>query len=437
MYQLVRAVGKPISKGSHWSDVEISDVPMVDLYRQYQKIYAVLKDPFMVTPEALDLADIRKENISNSDTFGQFLVKNANNALPTSERLPTVRTRYVHYADGHRAGYKIKPVAQNASPDAEFPSSDKRWLHLSHSGIDFEDFKKYALVTINGYFHFADVSSAGAWIVDGMTTCRNSKDNQIGIYSFKNIGGIRCLPIKRSMISPLTTKERGEYNKHGTHYDGRTYIDSSYGTGEGSAKHRLLIDTKLNLKNKTVGIVIGGYLHLIDEDVIRRYNDTTVILNLMNVPVVERYLESRNDLDYSSMPFDRNPELPSVVNVVDFLQDENLFAYLTLSQSFLVIIDNPDIYTKVVPADIRVGKGNGIAYSKPNIPLMSGCGKMCEYWPVHETGHWSIAYTNYGRYNRVFRSTTLPGMQNVNDGRVPMNEVQRQKANWFYIATDI
>lgn len=410
MYQLIRAVGKPIHNDGRWADLDISNMVLSELFRDYSKVFAIVQDEFMSSPGSLDLATLRDKWLTSKLTFGEFLVQNGNKTLTVSDHLPVIKTRYVRYEDGFRAGYQIKPIAPGAAPDADYPNADKTNLYLTHPKVDFNVFNKRALVSINGYFHYTDGDGAGATVKDGMRTCRQSRENGIGIYSFYNVSSLNCYPIKPEMIKP-------------------TVADNPY-------RYGVVIDTGLDLANKAVFMSLGGYLIAFEPQVLKRINDQMLFLSLQNVPIVERYHESRKTIDYSLLPFERNAGSESLVNVDDFLSDENLLAYLTMSQSFLIVLDNPDVYVDQERFHVLPGKGRGVAYTKPILPLRVGAGRMAEYWKVFEDGQWSITMPSSERDTRAYNVTGRDYMGNVNEARLTQIPVRRA-AVWLKIATDL
>ena len=64
--------------------------------------------------------------------------------------------------------------------------------------------------------------------------------------------------------------------------------------------------------------------------------------------------------------------------------------YLTLSQSFIVVVDIP--YLTIETIALRSGGIPGMftSYQEPKYPLRLDHGRMSEYWKVSETTRWSV-----------------------------------------------
>ena len=150
MYTLIKAFGKPQGTSKRWVEIELGNMAVNMAYKTFEKIYAILSNPFLTEEVSLDLDLIRESIGGLTMTFDQFLVSNGNNALPTSDVIPEIKTKYIQYSDAFRAGYKIIPTNPDIHPDVQISNTEKNWLFLSHKSVDFELFCKRAMVSING-----------------------------------------------------------------------------------------------------------------------------------------------------------------------------------------------------------------------------------------------------------------------------------------------
>lgn len=411
MYQLVSAVGKRHDGDGRWVDADIGDVSMLDLYGQYTRLIAVLSNPFLPDPVSLDFEAIRLQAAGLTKTFKQYLIDNADNTLPTSSRLPEIKTRYALYCDAFCAGYSVEPVHPYAAPDASLPMGDKTWLFLDKEGVDFEEFRRHCMVTVNGYYHFLDGSAQGAWVVDGMKSKLLSGDATIGITSFLNIGELEYIPIRPDMV---------------------------YKQDEDQLfRHRVAIKIDEDIGNRTVMLVLGGYLHVMDAKTFRRVGDKQILIDMENLPFIQRYHESMQHIDYSSLPFSRSPLNESALAVAEFMSDENIMAYLTLSQSFIVLLDNPDIF--VARQKLRSTKTVGLLISSmlPKYPIVHGLGKACDYWAREENGLWSINYIPVPTCQRAYDTTVMASELAVDAGNVVPPESKDSPGYFLKIGTDV
>lgn len=410
MYTLVSAVGKSFASDGRWEEIEIGTLPFTEIYSTYLKVIAVLSNPFLPTDVSLNLGDIRLANGGSSKTFNQFLIDNGANALPTSERLPTLATKFARYADAFHAGYKVQPTHPTASPDADLPPADKPWLYLSRPDTDFTLFGKSCMVSVNGFFHRVETDPTGAWVVDGMKSRMVSGENQIGLVSFRELGTITHIPITENMV---------------------------FKQNDTLLRHRAYLDVGQDISNKTVMLVIGGYLHLFDPKSFFRVGEQTLCINFQNMPLFERFHESQNFIDLSSLPMERNEENPTMLTVDDFLSDENLTAYLTLSQSFIVLLDNQEIFVDKEYVKNTKNPNMLISYTPPIFPLVNGIGKVAEYWYVPEVGQYSLRVKDNMWHQRLYNTRNPFQALNIADNRVPEDPVRHSRAFFLKIGTDI
>jgi hypothetical protein len=411
MYTLLSAIGEPRDGESRWRSIDIGSMQLPDIYANYENVFAILGNTFFSYEVSLDLAAIRDQYGSLSKTFNQFLADLGNLALPTSTELPQLNTRYAKYADGFHAGYKIQPTHPTYAPDAQLPPSERTWLHLTRPGTDYALFGRSCLVSVNGYYHMSETDAAGVYVKEGNKSAVLSGHNQLGIYSFREVGAIRQVAITEEMI----------YKPQ----------------GEGQMRYRAHLDVGEDISNKSLFLVLGGYLHAYDALTFHRTGDTTVVVDFNNLPLLERYQESRHYLDFSGMPYERWDRNESVIAVDDFLSDENLTAYLTLAQSFFVILDTPNIF--VTKQDLHRTKMPGafISYTPPVYPLVVGHGRTANYWYTYEDTQYSVTCVDSFLHDRVFNKTDPYKRRNIGDSRVPETPVSHSPGYFLQIGRDI
>lgn len=411
VYSLVSALAKSFDTEGRWTAVDIGDVTFSDLYSLYTRVIATLTNPFLEAPVALELADIREQIGSPSLTFSQFLTANGNTVLPTSDMLPVLTEQTARYMDAFKAGYSVQPIAPNAALDAQLPAADKTWLYLTKAGVDFNLFQKYCLVSVNGFLHQIDCDSTSALVMEGNRSAQLSNEATIGIINFQKVSSLTYLPITSEMIYKQT--------------DDQTYRNHMY------------VDLGQDVSGKGLALVLGGYLHFLDTKTFFRISASAVCIDFNNLPLFERFNESFPYIDYSSLPYQRTKRNVTQFAVDDFLSDENLVAYATLSQSFFVLFDNPELYkdSTYVPASQVVGKL--ISYSEPTAPLMNGIGKLADYWSVEEDGQWALSVVDNYWWRRVYNTAPLLSQQGISDMRVPTDPVRHSRASFLLIGTDL
>jgi hypothetical protein len=412
MYSLVSAIAKSFSSLGRWESVDISQMTFAQLFASYTRVTAVLTNPFIDGPVALDLASILGQVGDTNTTVTAFLTANANNALPTFTPVPVLKHKHVQYRDAFRAGYSVQPVGPYQAPDAQLPAKDKTYLHITNPNVaDFREFYKYCLVSVNGYLHRTDADQNGAWVIDGTKSLWKSNRNQIGFLNFQGVSTLNFVPITPQMVYKQSSSQ--------------------------ALANQMRIDVGQDLSNKGLMLVLGGYLHFLDERTFRRIGDQQILIDFNNLPLFERYHESREVLDYSGLPFQTTTRNPSQIAVADFLSDANLTAYVTMSQSFLVIMDNPEVYRDSAFVQTVAGPGMLVAHQFPDKPLMNGIGKLADYWSVFEDQQWSVRVVDNNWNRRVYGTMQKSYWTNIADSRLTQDPVRYSRAQFMVIGTDL
>lgn len=410
MYSLVSAMAKSFSSEGRWESVDISGMSFATLYSAYTRVIAVLTNPFIDGQVALDLSAIATSVGSTSRTFSQFLTDNANNALPTFTPVPVLQQANARYLDAYRAGYKVMLAGPpNVAPDAQLPTQAKTSVYLTKDGVDFRTFGKYALVTINGFLHRVAFDQNGAWVIDASKSLWKSNQNQIGIINFQKVTSFTTVGVTPDMVYKAQDSE--QYCNY------------------------MRIDLGQDISNKSVMLSLGGYLHVLDEKTFFRVSNTAVVIDFNNLSLFERYHESLPYLDYSSLPFDRSSANDTQVPIQSFLSDANLLAYMQLSQTFFIIGDNPEIYkdTKYVQTIDHAM----VAFEKPQWPLMSGIGRLQDYWYTEEDGQWGVSVVDNQWQHRLYDTVTELDQQNIDAARITQKRAEFSRARFLLIGTDL
>ena len=379
MYTLVSAIGLPKRFGAQWESVDIGHVLVATLFQTYRDlIFTVTRDgETLYVPIEQFRADF-----SNYQNTAQVMFSNFTGlSLQTVEHLPTSSVRYIEYSDGVRCGYKAFRVRRGEIYPETFPISELHDLEITRPGYstDLSLLHTHCLISINGFYHMTDRENSRAFIVDGGRSVRQRQLNHFGITSFLNIGKLDKFPILEDYISkPLDT-----------------------------LKDRVKLTFPQDIEGKSVFLVLGGYLLFPEEGVFWQTGENHFELDFKRLPYLDRLLESRHYIDHGPLgltPLDTNP---GAIHVDEAWSDRILLNYLTLSQSFLVVLDAPSYF--VNRKALRAFNTPGVfgAYQDPSYPLMVSNGRCVEYWKVHEDGHWAVTvedsfYRNYLHHRQHF-----------------------------------
>ena len=412
MYKLVSAVGKYADQKSRWEKVDVSAMSLATIYQTFDKLFAIVYNDVLEQNINFDFDSIKATCYYSTLTPDQYFASIGAKALVGTDQYPSLKFGYVKYNDVFQAGFDVTPIYPDASATAQLPGSEKTAIVLTKSGVDYASIYNNCLFSVNGYLHLSDYDTNGVYVMDANKTRRTSSMNALGIYSFKDVGTIKQIPITENMV------QKQDAN---VPYSTRAYIALSEDIGD-----------------RTVAVSIGGYLHMCDSNTIRQVSERLISFEFLNIPLYERILESIGKLDILSLGLtDYTYKNPALVDRAEVLSDDVLKKYMTLSQSFVILIDNADIYTGKEFVEITPFSGNYFTVGKPNKPLVGDRGKMLEYWAQYEDGIYCLSTRSCARNNFLFRTGMANSMKGLSDQRVPTDEQQKPGAHFLLIATDI
>lgn len=395
MYNLVTAIGVKKSAGARWSTVDISNVPVNQLFGLYRKMFITLSNSFLENNITIDFETLRLEYSSLPSSFSTLLTSLGNTALTTVSIPPVLKPKFAVYRDAFRTGYKVEPVKIGVGDSSLLPVADRTSLKLTKSNplTDMEVFYNNCLVSVNGYYHKTDFDGTAAYVVDGAKSMLHSKQNQIGVLSFLPIGTIESVSITESMIF----KQADDSN----------------------LKKRIYLKLPQPTIGKTVILVLGGYLVFPESGVFWQTGDDVFAIDIMKLPFVERYFESKEYLDLSALDLPVNTVNPSATKLSELYSDETLTKYLTLPQSFFCIVNTESLFTNRIPLRSSARPGMMIAYTEPNYPMFVGHGRTAEYWSVFEDGQWAVNVENSYQRNKLSATQPESFLNIINDSDLP------------------
>lgn len=409
MYSLISAKSKKTNT-KQWEDIDISNINVVDLFLDYLKVLVLVNVPGSTEPEVMDLDQLKGEFGGYPDTLSQLFIDIDDKALITSAGTLDIEKKYVKYADAFRAGYKIIPVTQTGSDDIILPKEDKTWLKLTKEDLDYGLFQDHALTLVNGFLHFSETSNQGIFIKDGMKSNFICQASTCGIMSFKDIGTISTKLITLDMIKEL---------------------------GSLPLYKKTIIDVDEDLTDKTVLLSIGGYLVLPNTRVFRSHSESTLLIDFNNYSLINRYFESSKYLDFSEFDLTEFATNDNQVNVDEILNDDYIKNLLTMSQSFIIIVDNKDVVFNTEFIRKNRLPHSYTSYEVPLYPILTGEGMFANYWYKRDKPYWSIQTIDGFLHNRNYNTNKPKTQGGVDDKRVSFNPVNYSRACYIKIATEI
>ena len=186
---------------------------------------------------------------------------------------------------------------------------------------------------------------------------------------------------------------------------------------------------------------LGGYLITHMSNSFQPVGDNLYKIDIQNYPFIDRIMESKLFLDFSSFGLTTNPNNINHYNKSELISDNFITKYITMSQSFVIVVDNPDIYVDRQFVKKDAFPGRFISYSEPKLPLMTYDNRLPEYWPICENGVWSLNVVNSDRRNYYFdtmKSTYVQDQDlNITDSVMSTNKANKKDAFLLEIGSDM
>ncbi len=411
MYIVTQAVGVKKGINQRWQAIVLDTITVANLYNQYRKIYLTLQTGTPAVTIYLDMDSVRPQYTTYNNTVHQLLIDIDNTALPTIETLPNINTRTARYMDAFRAGYNVLPYSALYGENIDMIDRVDVLLSRESPVINYELFYNTTLVSVNGFYHRTDLKNdEGIVVYKGTQSVRKSNQNQIGLLTFHGMCDMKTYTITEPMIQRL---------------DENSPLSSA-----------AYIHTGLDLTNKSIMFVIGGYLNLLS-NMITRVSDNVFKIDFSNYPLLDRFYEMRSHLDISGFNLSESTVNDTQISVDELQSDENIKALLTMSQSFMVVLDCPEIYTEVNYVRKTGYPGCYISYTDPKYPLVVGLGRHNEYWYREEDGQYALTVYDNAVSNRIY-NTVNPYLENsISDSEQPTDPVYLSGAYLLMIARDI
>lgn len=426
MYILVRSRYRTNRRSGRWQETDLADEQIGSLAANYGSIFLYIEYPGAGQPVLKALNWSKVENLLNNYaptlTVQQWLTSIGNMTLPFEAELPNEKIRTVKYAQAWHSGYNIQTRARLGTVQHDSSVFYKEDLILTHPRYTPERIRDNCMITVNGYYHLTDYTDAGVRIIDGNTTATHCNDNQIGIHSFETIGKLAYSRITDEMITPET--------------DETPLWDAVY----------LTLPDDVDLTNKTVLLVTGGYLNVLS-DVYTRTGERTWRLSFGSMMFLNRYLQSSVDLDLSSLGLTVDKNDPSLFNVQELKHDSVIRAYLTLSQSFFVIVDSPSLFQSFEPVQYLKLPGRFTNSEGTQYPMTGAYGRMLEYHTIKEPNSqykdvpepeviYVYCATENKRYNFDAHHRPWIRQTSVNDGAYPAHPYDNETAYYRIIGVE-
>lgn len=351
MYTYKRAVGvnQVTPRGEELLD--ISAYQTKALVTTFSQLKIVVQDGLYGRQVTINIDDYRNEFAAFTGTIQQWLNSKATVPLKTSNTLPGNEYRYVTTHDIQYKWFSLYPgdvrLAEDRQEHLDTASApDIRVIKTDRTAVDYRALAERSLWTMNGHLVRAVADDNALYLLNAGKHFNVNDNIHVSSLNFNTLSKLKTYTITKDMIK----------------FEGNdTY-------------NYLHLVSPVSLKGKTVWLSIGGRLYL--NDVAHPISDKTMVINTTQVDWFTRIFDSK--------------ELISLEGVIDKerqVVSENFFrtqgfweALLTDPSSFLIVLDNPNLYVSVEPiCTYRYPFTYHTEETRP-IPLLTGNGLLPKYY---------------------------------------------------------
>ncbi len=368
MYNYLSAHVKDKAMGQRWRREDVRALPVFSILNTYYGVKLTLTSNAVDKPLTVDLRDVKDQlrNQPESLTVEQWLLQLGDNSLPHVEGEVKEKVSTVKFNTSTALGFKAELSFTGGSPTAQVDDSEKNDIMLTKAGVDYDRYYRNSLVTVNGFVHRHDADVLGLYIKDAGKTFRKQQSNKIGILDFSEVGELDFFSIDADMVLPNPHTEK--------------LIDGAY------------IELPEAIGNRVPFLVIGGYLHVVNADYYQ-VGDNVIKIDLDRIPLLKRLYESRDEIDISVATdlLDAVSFNESLVAVEQLHGNEFLRSYLTMRNSFVVLVNAENIYLERHKLGYTRLPGRYFDGRKPQWPLSLELGRLPEYIAFKESAVWTLA----------------------------------------------
>lgn len=347
MYQLINAVIRPYDSSRPISTVIVNDLNIRSLIVSNKECYLILTNDVLDGEHVLNIKDVI-EDVFKKDpdlTVDQWLSTLGNKSLPTSINELRIEEGRVRSVDAFQAGYNISPSSgRRMMDDDNLIQEDLVDLAIYKDDFNHIELGKSMLTSVGGYLHLTDYDDMGIYVKQGNLTANKYTSLKTNLISFAGVGGLELVPL--SECNKIASDGVFKFN-------GVDIVSPS------------------SLSNKTVYLSIAGHL-MTKVDDYKISGDKTINLNISNLLLLEKYVLMRDILDTTSIDLLVDRGAKDILLKEDFKSDEVIDAFLNLSQSFIIIVDNSSVTTELVRVEEAGPIGKYFIYGSPSKLIVTG-----------------------------------------------------------------
>ena len=361
MYTLISAFGLKRQPNASWQNHDVADISGAQLLFNFVSLYLEIEDTQNQTTFHMLVEKNKELFINKQETVAQLVAGWWGTASITPVGFNTLQTRRATYSDAARLNYTAHRAKPGSTPTATIVEADRTELQLSRSATNMQSFNEKCMLTVNGFFYKAQAEKETLFVPEAGKSLLSTRMNHIGILSFENVGTLTTVDIIGADAKPQAI--------------GGKLCDG--------IKLTQPVD---DLTGKQVMLVLGGYLHLESDGVFQRVGGKQLVIRAPNIPIHDRYRESMNFVDWSSITGRTTKDQFLKTEMV--MSDEFWVKMLDHPQTYWVVVDCDTLHRVTTPVNALPLPGQFLVPYEPTDLLTFGTGYCKEYWKRLEDGEW-------------------------------------------------
>lgn len=363
MYSLATAVLHRKRSETGLQEMNIGLLTMDYLFENFDRGYLVLKHTTLTDEYYLDLLTLKRSNYGTTvlnTSVNSWLYANRTKVLPLLTEEPVYDITYVNYADCSSAGFSVKSCHPTSNDTTGYTQSDLSSVYLSKVGVDGTMLAKHTVYAVNGLLHPSGAYRDGVRILDANKSMWLADDNNISVLSFLEVGEIKQVPLKVDMISPAFIGQ--------------------------PLSMEAIINLDVNLSGKVVLLSLGGHL-VYSPEVLNVINPIEGIIHLKTkeIDLLTKIQNSRRLINLDALELSLLDRPNGLIDTQELLLDSHVLPYLTLPQSFIIIVDGDFLKAEKKPIEFTGIYGQ---YMTPDVDddiIVDSYNRMIPYFKADAT----------------------------------------------------
>lgn len=418
MYTLVNSYLKSVITHQPYKESTTLNITMGELLYHHLDGYLTLSNPTLKGNVYLKLDDIRKLDIAvdQSLTVTAWLRAVGNRRLPTVTTKPVYNTRKVYARDAVLSGFHVDPCEPYKPHTTNASIGNKTNIHLQvHEGIR-RIIQRRSLTTVNGLLHRNFPFGEGLQIHEGGSSSMYKGTSHVAVWSFEHIGDIQqfaLTPENVNKVLPVIP------------------LSESF-----------IINLGQDISDKSVILSLGGFPY-INPDFITIVNPEiglikvdSGVLDITQCIQASRHLIDLTDLGVFDSSDTKLNESFGWIDTRLVESDEVVLKWLTLAQSFIAIIDTPNLSVTEHSVHWTGVHGAYEYHENPYHVLMDHYGRCPEYWVKRQHDAWVILVED-PEYSPLLTMTTNQDEVNFRNFAVPYHVELTLPMTFLEISTTV